>query len=145
MDSGQRDRSYWLATMSRIAEPVLTALANKQLKATMPVETRGQDRADFTHLEAIGRLLCGIAPWLETPQQDSQEEALRQRYAALARFALDAATDPVSPDYCNFSSSFQPIVDTAFLAQALLRAPTELWQRLDARVQQQLIDALKLT
>jgi hypothetical protein len=145
MHTGQKDRSYWLTTMTRIAEPVLTALANKQLKATMPIETRGQNRADFSHLEAIARLLCAIAPWLETPQHDPQEEALRQRYASLARLALDAATDPTSPDYCNFSSSFQPIVDTAFLAHALLRAPTQLWQLLDARVRQQLLDALKLT
>ena len=145
MDIGQRDRDYWLATMSRIAEPVLRALAGKQLKATMPVESRGQNRVHFTYLEAIGRLLCGIAPWLETPQQHAQEEALRQRYAELARLALDATTDPLSPDYCNFSSSFQPLVDAAFLAHAVLRAPTELWEKLNARVKQQLIAALKLT
>lgn len=145
MDNSQSDRAYWLATLSRIAEPVLTACANKQLKACMPVESNGSDRAAFTHLEALGRLLAGLAPWLEKPLQDAQEEQTRQRYAELARFALDAATDPASPDYCNFSISFQPIVDAAFLAHALLRAPTELWARLDARVRRQLIEALKLT
>ena len=111
----------------------------------MPVESRGQNRVHFTYLEAIGRLLCGLAPWLETPQQHAQEEALRQRYAELARLALDATTDPLSPDSGNFSSSFQPLVDAAFLAHAVLRAPTELWEKLDARVKQQLIAALKLT
>jgi len=145
MDVGQQDRAYWLATMSRIAEPVLTASARKQLKATMPVESSGTERAAFTHLEALGRLLTGMAPWLEKPSQDAQEEQVRQRYAQLARLALDAATDPTSPDYCNFSASFQPIVDAAFLAQALLRAPTELWAKLDGRVQRQLLEALKLT
>jgi hypothetical protein len=145
MDAGQRDRSYWLATMNRIAEPVLTALAGKQLKDKMPVEAREPDRVNFTHLEALGRLLDGIAPWLETPQQDAQEEALRLRYAELVRLAIDAATDPHSPDYCNFSYSFQPIVDAAFLAQALLRAPGELRAKLEPRVRKQLADALKLT
>lgn len=145
MDVGQQDRAYWLATMSRIAEPVLSALAHKQLKATMPVEARSEGREAFAHLEALGRLLVGMAPWLERTGQETQEEQARQRYAHLARLALDAATDPTSPDYCNFSFSFQPIVDAAFLAYALLRAPTELWEKLDARVRQQLLEAFKAT
>ena len=145
MDAGQRDRDYWLATMHKIAELVLTALASRQLKATMPIEAQDQERAHFAHLEAIGRLLCGIAPWLETPQQGTQEEALRQRYAELARQGIDAATDPASPDYCNFSFSLQPIVDAAFLAHAILRAPTELWEKLAAPVKQHLLEALKAT
>lgn len=145
MDLGQQERAYWLATMSRIAEPVLSAFARKELKATMPVESSGTRREAFTHLEALGRLLAGMAPWLERPLQDAQEEQTRQCYAELARLALDAATDPASPDYCNFSFSFQPIVDAAFLAHALLRAPTELWEKLDTRVQLQLIEAFKLT
>src|SRR3954467_11039727 len=103
MDTGQKDRLYWLATMNKIAEPVLTALAGKRLRAEMPVESCGQDRAHFAYLEALGRLLTGIAPWLETPCQFPQEEERRQRYADLARLAIDAATDPKSPDYCNFS------------------------------------------
>ncbi len=146
-NSGSGDRTYWLDTMSRIAEPVLTACAAKRLKAIMPVEASKPDRSHFTHLEALSRLLNGIAPWLEAAQHSTQaeEKALSHRYADLARLALDAITDPNSPDYCNFSYSFQPIVDAAFLAQALLRAPTELWHKLDGRVQTQLVDALKLT
>lgn len=145
MNSGPQDRAYWLATLKRIAEPVLTACAGKQLKAAMPVESNGTNRANYAHLEAVGRLLAGIAPWLERPAQDLAEEHLRQRYAELARLTLDAATDLASPDYGNFAFAFQPIVDAAYLAYALLRAPTELWARLDARVQRQLIEALKLT
>ena len=38
--SGTDDRSYWCRTATRIANPVLTALAQRQLKATMPVESR---------------------------------------------------------------------------------------------------------
>jgi hypothetical protein len=145
VEPGQSDRAYWLATMSRIAEPVLTALAEEQLKKKMPVEAREQERIHFTHLEALGRLLAGMAPWLETPWQDQQEEALRQRYADLARHAINVATNPHSPDYCNFSYSFQPIVDAAFLAHALLRAPGELWEKLEPQCKKQLVAALKLT
>lgn len=145
MDTGQQDRVYWLEMLKRIAEPVLVACAHRQLKAAMPVESKGTERAAFTHLEAVGRLLTGIAAWLEHSGKDTQEERERERFADLARQTLDAITDPGSPDYCNFTVSFQPIVDAAFLAHALLRAPTELWTRLDKRVQQQLIAALKST
>jgi len=62
--------------MNRIAEPVLTAVAGVQLKKKMPVEAREQERVHFTHLEVLGRLLAGMAPWLETPQLDVQEEGL---------------------------------------------------------------------
>lgn len=145
MDAGRRDRAYWVKTMYRMAEPVLVACAQQRLKATMPVESNGISRENFTHLEALGRLLAGIAPWLERPALDAQEEQMRQRYAALARQTLDAATDPSSPDYCNFAFSSQPLVDAAFLAHALLRAPIELWALLETRVQDQILEALLLT
>jgi hypothetical protein len=65
MDSGLADRGYWVDVARRLAEPVLTALAGGQLKQVMPVEARPQQidkcRAT-THLEAVGRLLAGIAP-----------------------------------------------------------------------------------
>jgi hypothetical protein len=60
----------------------------------------------------------------------------------LARKAIDAATNPRSPDFLNFSRGRQPLVDTAFLAQALLRAPGELWQKLEPSVQQNVIAAM---
>ncbi|HYH04334.1 MAG TPA: DUF2264 domain-containing protein, partial [Bacillota bacterium] len=63
----------------------------------------------------------------------------------LARKALDSATDPDSPDFVNFSFSFQPIVDAAFLGHAILRAPHELWQKLGDRVKTNLINGLKAT
>ena len=46
-------------------------------------------------------------------------------------WAIAAGTDPASPDYMNFNQGHQPVVDTAFLALAILRAPTELWKKLD--------------
>jgi hypothetical protein len=45
----------------------------------------------------------------------------------------------------NFSRGHQPLVDGAFLAQAMLRAPTALWQKLEPRVQVNVIAALKST
>lgn len=135
-NSPMNTRDYWISVAQRIARPVLENLAARTLKKNMPVEERpGAKRTPVTHLEAFGRLIAGIAPWLE---QDQSEPWLK-----LAQQSLDAATDPQSPDFLNFSQGTQPLVDTAFLAQGILRAPTVLWKSLDARVQKNVITALK--
>jgi hypothetical protein len=129
--------------LGRVADPVLTALSKKQLKATMPVEAphgNMADRAQFTHLEAFGRLLAGMAPWLELA-----EDPQAQRYAELARAGMAAAVDTESPDFMNFHRGAQPVVDAAFLALALLRAPQQLWGQLDAKTRGQLLQALRST
>ena len=141
---GTDDRAYWRRVASKLATPVLEALSARNLRATMPVETQpsSKDRAQFTHLEALGRLLAGIAPWLELGGDTTEEGKERARFGALAREAIDAGTDPKSPDFMNFSNGQQPLVDSAFLAQALMRAPNELWKRLEPRVQRNVIAAL---
>ena len=68
LTQGSADREYWLGVLARLAEPVLTNLAEGRLRQRMPVEIAPAgrpDRRDYTHLEAVGRLLTGIAPWLE--------------------------------------------------------------------------------
>jgi hypothetical protein len=148
MNEGAAERKYWVDTLIQIAGPVLEAMAARQLKGTMPVEGVGDERHDrkhFSHLEAIARTLVGAAPWLESSPIDPEEQKLRQKYAELARRSIDAATDPESPDYVNFSYSYQPIVDAAFLCHAILRAPNELWHKLDARVKTNLVAGLKAT
>ncbi len=143
--SGVSDRAAWVRLAQKLASPLLPTLAERRLKASMPVEAapRTKDRPTYTHLEALGRALCGLAPWFELGADATAEGTERARLAALARTAIDAATDPQSPDFLNFSKGAQPLVDAAFLAQAMLRAPTELWQKLDSRVQQNAIAALK--
>jgi hypothetical protein len=112
----------------------------------MPVEqAAGAGRASVTHLEAIGRLLAGLAPWLELPVDSTPEGALRARYAGLARQALASAVDPASPDFLSFSHDRQPLVDAAFLAQGLLRAPRALGEELSAPVRENLVRALEST
>lgn len=141
--AGSSDRSYWIQTMLHIAEPVLRGLAARKLRATMPVECKKEEQRQFTHLEAFARTLVGLAPWLETPALNAEEEELRLAYGKLAREAMDAATDPESPDFLNFAQGMQPIVDTAFLAHAILRAPNTLWHSLDAHVKANLAAAMK--
>lgn len=148
MKLGRQDRKYWVDLLTRVIDPVLSNLANGTLKKAMPIEGGGDDRFDrkeFTYLEALGRTVVGIAPWLQTKCIDKEEELLRQKYAQMTRKAIDMATDPNSPDYMNFSYSFQPIVDAAFLCHGILRAPVELWEKLGDRVKENLVNALKAT
>jgi hypothetical protein len=58
---------------------------------------------------------------------------------------IDHATNPLSPDYMNFTKGSQPLVDAAFLAQGLIRAPKQLWISLPASTKNQVLTALKLT
>ena len=112
------DRAAWIARLSALAAPVLRAAAAGRLHADMPVEARpGQrdDRAGYTHLEALGRTFAGLAPWLE---QDGPTPDTARMADALARVA-----DPSDADHCNWTVGQQPIVDAAFLAHGLLRAP----------------------
>jgi hypothetical protein len=142
------DREYWVAMLTKISRPVLENLAARRLKKVMPVggiEMGREARRQYTHLEALGRTLAGIAPRLESTGLTNEEEAQRRQYADLSRRAIDAATDPVSPDCLDFTVGDQPIVDAAFLAHAILRAPRELWERLGKWVQTNLVLCLLAT
>ena len=133
-------RQYWINAMLKITAPVIENLAKGTLKKNMPIDR--EDRAAVTHLEAFGRTLCGIAPWLEVKLEEGEEKELQTKYRELARYALDMATDPASPDFLNFNVEKQPLVDAAFLAHGILRAKTELWEKLDNRVKANVINAL---
>ncbi|SFE06172.1 hypothetical protein SAMN05216378_2170 [Paenibacillus catalpae] len=139
------DRKYWMDTLVRIAHPVLDALSERRLRTVMPVEALKEGRSDYTYLEALGRTLAGIAPWLETGPRTGDEGELRDHMAAMVRRAIDAATDPASPDFMNFDKGGQPLVDAAFLANAVLRAPNELYEQLEPKVKENLISALLAT
>ena len=112
----------------------------------MPVEeASGANRASVTHLEALGRLAAGIAPWLELAADDTAEGRQRARYAELTRRAIDRAVDPASKDFLNFTKGGQPLVDAAFLAQGVLRAPRALAGALEPATRRHLIAALEST
>ncbi|CAD5248965.1 conserved hypothetical protein [Imperialibacter sp. EC-SDR9] len=133
--AAEDDRTYWVNMLVKIADPVLTNLAASTLKKNMPVECKeGQEasRRQVTYLEAFGRLLSGMAPWLASTSLTGKEEELRKKYATLSRTAISKAVDPGSPDFMNFTEHAQPLVDAAFLAHALIRAPKELWESLDS-------------
>lgn len=144
--SAPSDRDAWIRALRRIADPVLTNLAGGTLKSRMPVEqAAGASRQSVTHLEAIGRLVAGLAPWIELPADETAEGRLRAQYADLTRRAIRQAVDPGSPDALNFARGSQPLVDAAFLAEGILRAPRALGDALDADTRRHLVAALTAT
>jgi hypothetical protein len=137
------ERSSWIQILDRVSRPVLTHLAADQLKAKMPVEapTGGAAaRRPFSHLEAFGRTVAGIAPWLEAFGGAGGEAAPT---AERARLGLERATNPQAADFLNFREGGQALVDTAFLAYGLVLAPTALWQPLPDAVKARVVAALR--
>jgi hypothetical protein len=140
------DRGFWVGVMRRLADPVLSHLSEGTLKARMPVEqAEGTDRRGVTHLEALGRLVAGLAPWIDLAPDDTAEGRLRAEYATRTRRAIARAVDPASPDFLNFTRERQPLVDAAFLAQGVLRARRAIAEALDPDTKRHLVAALEST
>lgn len=116
--TGSEDRMYWVQTLTKIADPVLVNLSQGTLKRNMPFESLSDEplRRSVSYLEAVGRTVCGIAPWLELGPDDTQEGKLRERYIQLVVKGLKQAVDPQSADYLMFDNRHsQPLVDAALL------------------------------
>ena len=91
------------------------------------------------YLEAIGRIICGIAPWIECEENGSDFEHSQKKYVtSLIVKTIDNITQTNSSDYINFAQSAQALVDTAYLAQGFLRSPI-LWNSLSKKIQERLI------
>jgi len=131
--------------LQKLADPILRNLSSGTLRMTMPIESAGSGRQKVSHLEAFGRTLAGIAPWLELGPAASSEGVLRARYIEMTRECIAMAVDPASPDFMNFTSDSQPLVDAAFMAHGLLRGFNQLWLPLDPRVKDLVVEALKST
>jgi hypothetical protein len=140
------DREYWVKLLTRIASPLLGSLSKGELRKNMPVECMpGQEasRQTVTYLEGFGRLMAGMAPWLELGPDATEEGKIRGEMILLAQKSLMNAVNPQSPDVMNFTKNSQPLVDAAFLALAILRAPKVLWEQVDVTTRQQLVAAMK--
>ncbi|MCC9135605.1 DUF2264 domain-containing protein [Pontibacter silvestris] len=144
----QNDRKNWLNYMDKVARPVMMNLANDELKKNMPVVLSSRidnkaSREKVAYLEAFGRVMSGIGPWLNLEGGSKEEVALRNQYRQWAVKAMANAVNPSARDYVQWEGG-QPLVDASFLALGLVRCPW-LWQNLDKTVQEQTIEAFKLT
>lgn len=143
------DRQIWVDAMTRIVEPLFVNLSEGTLRKNMPVETwdglnNGNSRKDVTHLEALGRAFCGIAPWLNLGADETPEGKVRARYIDLVAKSIANAVDPSSPDCLTFDGpGGQPLVDAAFFAHGLIRSKDVIWPALDRQTQERVIASLK--
>jgi hypothetical protein len=146
--NGLADRKLWLSYMDKIARPVMMNFAEDKLKEKMPVMLseridNKESRTKAAYLEAFGRTMSGIAPWLNLEGGDPAEVKMRDQYRAWALKAIDNTTNPASKDYLQWKGG-QELVDASFFALGLVRCPW-LWQHLDDKVKQQVVEALKQT
>jgi len=146
--AGIEDRRQWVGALTRIASPVLENLAAGTLKKNMPFESLSREplRREVSYLEAVGRTICGIGPWLELGPDDTEEGKLRAHYIDLVVKGLKNGVNPDSPDHLMFDRRHsQPLVDAAFLAEGILRAPTQIWGRLDLQTRDWLVNEWKVS
>lgn len=90
-------------------------------------------------MEAFGRLMAGIAPWLALPDDDTEEGNMRKQLREMALKAYAHAVDPDSPDYLAWSGEGQALVDAAYVAESFIRAYDALWMPLDEKTKQRYI------
>jgi hypothetical protein len=140
------DRLYWSDLAYKIAAPVLSNMSKGELSKNMQLELSpswdGRDRR-VSYMEAFGRLMDGIAPWLSLPDDDTPEGKQRRQLRQWALLSYAHAVNPDSPDYLLWRIEGQPLVDAAFLASSFLRAPQQLWQPLDTLTKQRYIAEFK--
>ena len=142
------DREYWVALLDKIATPVLANMSKGLLTKNMVMEVGPTwDNRDkrVGYMEAFGRLIAGLAPFLALPDDDTPEGKIRRRLRSQTLLSLGHAVDPASPDYLYWGSptSRQPLVDAAYIAQALLAAPDALWTPLSDETKQRFIHEFK--
>lgn len=141
------DREKWVELCYRISAPVLENMSKGELQKNMEVELSpnwdGRNRK-VTYMEAFGRLMAGISPWLALPDDDTDEGLKRRQLREWALSAYRHAVDPESPDRLLWEgASTQPLVDAAYLAESFMRAPDTTWNQLDSITQQRYIDCFK--
>lgn len=143
------DRQFWLAEMDKMCRPVMSALAHDSLRIVMPQVTsvRADNKAQriqVQYLEVLGRVLSGIAPWLQNEGGSAEEIALRNQYRQWAITGISNALDSTKKDYMRFDLGGQQLVDASFLAAAFIRAPW-LWENLNPTDKDRMVAALKGT
>ena len=134
--------------MDKVARPVIANLAANQLKEKMPMMLSDridnkESRAKVGYLEAFGRTLSGIAPWLQLAGGDAAEVKLREQYREWTLKAIANAVNPQAKDYLQWNGG-QPLVDASYMAFALVRSPW-LWEHLDETTKKQVIEVMKAT
>jgi len=137
-------RKYWVDALIKTIKPVLTNLSEEKLKVNMPVKGNIQKK-EFSYLEAFGRILAGMAPWLELSTDSPHESKIKNEYRDKVLKSLEIITNPLSADYIDFNAGRQSLVDASFLALGFIRSEKGIWLQLPKDVQIKLIESLQTT
>lgn len=147
------DREVWVDIMYQMAEPVMKNMAEGKLQQVM--DTAGGNKSlelsptwdnrdkKVAYMEAFGRLLAGLAPWLNLPDDDSAESAKRRQLRRWTRQAIINAVDPQSPDRLGWENGGQTLVDAAYVVEGLFRGYDSLWVPLPKETKDLYIKELK--
>jgi len=138
------DRDYWVWLLEKIAAPVLSNISKGELRKNMEAQyspTWGNRNTEVVYMEAFGRLIAGMAPWFNLPEDNTTEGKIRKRLYDQALKGIANGFDPQGPDYFYWYGPgvLQPLVDAAFIAHAFVRAPKVLWEPLSETTKKQVI------
>jgi len=137
------DREVWAEITYRMAEPVLRNMSEGKLQENMKLElspTWDGRNKKVSYMEAFGRLMAGIAPWLSLPDDNTPEGRQRKQLRDWALKSYSNAVDPQSKDRLLWEENFQTLVDAAYLANSFLRGYETLWVPLDTVTKRRYIE-----
>ncbi|WP_205529836.1 DUF2264 domain-containing protein [Pedobacter chitinilyticus] len=143
------ERELWLKEMDKMVRPMMYSLAKDSLTVLMPQETsirvdNKANRVKVQYLEVLGRVLSGIAPWLQLEGGSAEEVALRNQYRQWALQGIKNSLDSNARDFMRYDIGGQQLVDASFVAYAFIRAPW-LWENLDQKSQTLLVKSIQTT
>ena len=140
------DRQQWADLCYKIAQPILENMSKGELQKNMQLELSptwdGRDKR-VAYMEAFGRLMAGISPWLSLPADNTAEGQQRRQLQEWALQAYKNAVDPQSPDYLLWEGPTQILVDAAYIAESFLRASDATRMLLDEVTRQRYIQCFK--
>lgn len=143
------DRLIWLTKMDEMVAPVLSKLAGDSLRISMPKVTsprvdNKENRIKVQYLEVLGRVLSGIAPWIQLEGGEPEEIRLREKYRNWVIQGLRNSLDSTAKDFMRYDLNGQQLVDASFISLALIRAPW-IWENLGSKYQDLLVKSIRTT
>ena len=123
-------RSIHLQALDKIARSVLENFSKGMLAQTMINQTRPGAPTiilcpSYQPAAAFGRLLAGIAPWMELPVDNTPEGQMRAEYINMTRKAFhNVFMNESCADYIIWNECGSILAEAAYVGHAMLRMPT---------------------